>query len=128
MAHEVVLVVEDSEAAYEQVRDAAARLGLSTEWALNGAEALRLCRLRPFAAIVLDLYLPLLDGFSFLRLRKNEKSQDAPVLVISASARKEEIDRALGLGAIAFLQKPLDGERLDALLRQLVGRESRADG
>jgi len=128
LAREVVLVVEDSQAAYEQVRDAAARLGLATEWALNGAEALRLCRLRSFAAIVLDLYLPLLDGISFLRIRRSEKRHEAPVVVISATARQDEIDRAFGLGAIAFLQKPLDPERLDEALRRIVAPGPAASG
>ncbi|WP_373048354.1 response regulator [Vulgatibacter sp.] len=123
MDRDVLLVVEDSEAAYQQVHEAALRLGLGTEWALNGAEALRLSRLHRYRAIVLDLYLPLLDGISFLRIRRSENDgARVPVLVISATAQDEEIQRAMGLGAAAFVQKPLDVDRLAGVLGDLLQR------
>ena len=121
MELDALLVVEDSEAAYHQVREAAGQLGLSAEWALNGAEALRLCRLHRYRAIVLDLYLPLLDGMSFLRILRAEGDAKTPVVVISGSAQEEEIQRAMGLGAKAFVQKPIEAARFTGVLREVLG-------
>ena len=120
MERAALLVVEDSEAAYHQVRKAAEQLGLQTEWALNGAEALRLCRLHRYTAIVLDLYLPLLDGMSFLRILRAEGDESTPVVVISGSALEREVERAMGLGAKAFVQKPIEADRFSVLLRGIL--------
>jgi len=119
---DALLVVEDSEAAYHQVREAAEALGLRAEWALNGAEALRRCRLQRYRAIVLDLYLPLLDGVAFLRILRAEGDGETPVVVISGTAQEEEIQRAMGLGAKAFVQKPIDAARFGTLLREVLER------
>ncbi len=120
MERDAVLVVEDSEDAYHEVRRAAEALGLRTEWALNGAEALRLCRLGRYAAIVLDLYLPLLDGISLLRILRAERGEMPPVVVISGTARQPEIQRAMDLGAVASAQKPIEAEAFAALLRRVL--------
>ncbi|MCB9601817.1 MAG: chemotaxis-specific protein-glutamate methyltransferase CheB [Polyangiales bacterium] len=72
--------------------------------AADGDEALRLVReLRP-DVITLDLEMPRMDGFTFLRLLM--ASQPTPVIVVSGYANKENVFRALELGALDFVAKP----------------------
>src|SRR5262249_33803048 len=70
----------------------------------DGEEALRLAmQLRP-DAITLDLEMPKMDGFTFLRILMAR--QPTPVIVVSSYAQKENVFKALELGAIDFVAKP----------------------
>ena len=82
--------------------------------ARDGAEALRLVEANPPDFIALDLEMPRLDGFEFLHLLMDR--HPLPVVVISGQSGKENVFRALELGAIDFLAKP-QGE--DAPLERL---------
>ena len=87
--------------------------------AADGAEALRLVEAAPPDFITLDLEMPRLDGFEFLHLLMDR--HPIPVLVVSGRSEKENIFRALELGAIDFLAKPhQDDAPLESLRRQLI--------
>jgi two-component system chemotaxis response regulator CheB len=76
----------------------------------HGEEALREAfELKP-DAICLDLQMPRMDGFTFLRLLMSR--QPTPVIVISSNSRKSDVFKALELGALDFIAKP-DGEGAD---------------
>jgi two-component system, chemotaxis family, protein-glutamate methylesterase/glutaminase len=72
--------------------------------AMNGKEALRLVFDLAPDVITLDLEMPEMDGFAFLRLLMNKRP--TPVLVVSGYAQRENVFRALELGALDFLAKP----------------------
>jgi two-component system chemotaxis response regulator CheB len=85
----------------------------------DGAEALRVVEANPPDFITLDLEMPRLDGFEFLHLLMDR--HPIPVVVVSGRSEKENVFRALELGAIDFLAKPHDDEApLESLRRQLV--------
>ena len=94
--------------------------GISTvDVASDGAEALRLVEARPPDFITLDLEMPRLDGFEFLQLLMDR--HPLPVVVISGRSAKENIFRALELGAIDFIAKPQnEASPLESLRRQLL--------
>ncbi len=101
-----VLVVDDS----ERTQDAIVEMlrgepGLEVVGrASDGEEALRLAlSLRP-GCVCLDLQMPRMDGFTFLRLLMAR--QPTPVLVVSSSSRKQDVFKALELGALEFVAKP----------------------
>lgn len=76
-------------------------------------------------AVILDVMLPEINGFEVLRrLRTAEKTQDLPVIMLTA--RDEEIDRVVGLemGADDYLGKPFSPRELTARLRALLRRSS----
>jgi two-component system chemotaxis response regulator CheB len=101
-----VLVVDDSVMNRQAIT---ARLVASGEAevvgrAADGTEALRLAYdLKP-DVITLDLEMPKMDGFSFLRLLM--ASRPTPVIVVSSYGQKENVFRALELGAVDFVAKP----------------------
>jgi two-component system chemotaxis response regulator CheB len=87
--------------------------------ATDGADALRIVEIDPPDFITLDLAMPRVDGFEFLQLLMDR--HPIPVLVVSRLGAKENVFRALELGAIDFLETP-KGEHahLDGLTTQLV--------
>jgi two-component system chemotaxis response regulator CheB len=101
-----VLVVDDS--AYNRqtitnMLEATAGVEVAGR-AINGKEALKLVfDLQP-DAITLDLEMPEMDGFSFLRLLMSKRP--TPVIVISGYAQRDNVFRALELGALDFIAKP----------------------
>ncbi len=72
--------------------------------AADGEEALRLALLLQPDVITLDLEMPRMDGFTFLRILMNKRP--TPVIVVSSYAQKENVFRALELGALDFVTKP----------------------
>lgn len=87
--------------------------------ARDGADALRVVESSPPDFITLDLDMPRLDGFEFLQLLMDR--HPLPVVVVSGLSAKENIFRALELGAIDFIAKPDGGAApLDSLRDQLV--------
>src|SRR5260221_8578566 len=92
--------------------------------AADGNEALKLAyELKP-DVITLDLEMPKMDGFSFLRLLM--ASRPIPVIVVSSYSQKENVFRALELGAVDFVAKPDAGsgdaaDVLDGLSQKVLG-------
>lgn len=72
--------------------------------AADGEEALRLATLLKPDVITLDLEMPRMDGFTFLRILMSR--QPTPVIVVSSYAQKENVFKALELGALDFVAKP----------------------
>src|ERR1051325_8569222 len=70
----------------------------------DGEEALRLATLHKPDCITLDLEMPRMDGFTFLRILMAR--QPTPVVVVSSYSNKENVFKALELGAIDFVAKP----------------------
>lgn len=78
------------------------------EVAANGVEALSLISTRSYDVVLLDLEMPVLDGFSVLaRLRDDPRTEALPVIVQTGREDVEAIDRAFRLGATSFVTKPL---------------------
>lgn len=80
--------------------------GHQVKSANNGEEGLRLMSEFKPHLIVLDLMMPKIDGFSFLReIKSNENTKNIPVLVYSNLSSPEDIKKAKALGALSFLVK-----------------------
>src|SRR5688500_5288711 len=72
--------------------------------AADGEEALRLALVTKPDVITLDLEMPRMDGFTFLRILMSR--QPVPVIVISSYSQKENVFKALEIGALDFIAKP----------------------
>jgi CheY-like chemotaxis protein len=73
--------------------------------------------------ILLDLDMPVMDGFTFLKSFRELKlpgSQHVRIIIVSSSVTREDRDKAIALGAGDFLQKPLDVQNVESLLRHNV--------
>ena len=112
-----ILVVDDDPAIRDVVQDILEMSDYTVETAANGAEALEHIRRNPPAAVLLDLMMPVMDGWEFLRLCRREQPC-APVPIAVMSAARDASAVVDELGAQAFLAKPFE---LDAVL-DLVDR------
>lgn len=94
--------------------------GYRTVTATNGAAALTVARQYRPCLILLDLMMPVMDGIAFRGAQQQDPQiAHLPVLVLSAHNEAEAI--ASRLGARAILRKPLDAERLLALVETYCG-------
>jgi two-component system, chemotaxis family, protein-glutamate methylesterase/glutaminase len=111
-----VLVVDDSPLNRDEMVSSLANAGDAevVGTASNGSEALERARSLKPDVITLDLEMPKMDGFSFLRIVQSVWT--CPVIVISGNAKDKNVFRALELGAVDFVAKPQTrSERLSVL-------------
>jgi CheY-like chemotaxis protein len=79
------------------------------EQASDGGEALRLLSVRKYDVILLDLHMPVIDGFAVLGVldSKNGPNRETPVYVITADTTDQARAQAFNRGAVCFLTKPV---------------------
>ena len=80
-----VLVVDDDDTTRHAVRRALTRAGFVVDDAVNGADALAKTKLKPYALIILDLVMPVMDGFAFVReFRKTPNGNQTPIVIVTS--------------------------------------------
>lgn len=102
-----ILIVEDNEAAYIQVRNVLEDNGMKVHHAFNGIEAIEYLKVNKPDGIILDLMMPEMDGFELLEnIRNFEQTKDIPVLVLTAkSLTKKELSRLKSNNISQMIQK-----------------------
>ena len=117
-----VLVVDDVPHSRAMLLDALDTLGFQVADAGNGAEALVVAaRFRP-DLIVMDLMMPVMDGFEATqRLRRSPGSAKVPIIATSASATTETDLRSREAGANAFIRKPIEQSVLLDTIAAVLG-------
>ncbi len=116
-----ILLAEDDTLLGDGLRAGLRQLGFQVDWVRDGAAAERELRAEPYAAAVLDLGLPLMDGMDVLAAVRRA-GVTLPVLVLTARDAVPERIRGLNLGADDYVVKPVDLNELAARLRALVRR------
>lgn len=101
--------------------------------ARKGEEALEMARANPPDVAVLDIMLPGMDGFEvFKQMREHEKTRHTAVIFLTIRDEREEVLKGLELGAIDYVTKPYDLQKLGLRVRNLVryarGRMTQAGG
>lgn len=113
-----VLIVEDNKKMAGLLKKGLEERNHSVALAFDGCTGFEAVTSFDFSAVILDLMLPRMDGFEFLkRLRKNDDQM--PILVLSARDATTDIVKALDLGADDYLTKPFSFAELVARLRVL---------
>jgi len=128
-----VLIVEDDPLLLELVTTRLDLAGLRTFIARNGVEGVKkAAEIKP-DGIVLDINMPMLDGFGVLeQLRESELLRETPTLVLTARNTPDDITHAIRLGAKDYLTKPFNDrqlvQRVGRLLRSRRPQEKPSDG
>jgi PAS domain S-box-containing protein len=123
-----VLLVEDNLVNQKVARGFLERLGCEVTLAGNGLEALEAFSKAPFDLVLLDLQMPLMDGYAATsRLRRLERGAHTPIVALTASAMAGQRDRCLDAGMDDLITKPLDLARLQAVLERFGLGAGRAD-
>lgn len=101
-----ILIVEDDRALVTVLRDELGGHGFSASVAGDGEEALKKMRASQPDLVLLDLVMPVMDGFSVLEeMRGDDGLRDIPVVVLSNLGEDDDIKRALKLGALDYFVK-----------------------
>ena len=112
-----ILLVEDNLINQDLAREFLQRAGYQVILANNGAEALDALDAAPYLAVLMDVRMPVMDGYEAVgRIREIPGYQDMPVIALSAGVLKREVEQAIEAGFDHYLSKPID---FDALLHLL---------
>jgi diguanylate cyclase (GGDEF)-like protein len=113
-----ILVVDDDRLNRIKLSVNLEAAGCEVTLAENGAQALEMLRSRPFDTVLLDLMMPVVDGFEVLQqVESDEALQHIPVIVISAEEDVSSVVRCIEMGAADYLSKPFN----PVLLRARIG-------
>ena len=115
-----ILVVDDEEQIRNIIKKYAAFEGYQVSEAVDGMEAVEICKQKKFDLIIMDVMMPELDGFS--ACREIRKTSDTPVLMLSA--RGEEYDRIHGfeIGVDDYVVKPFSPRELMMRVQAILKR------
>ena len=120
-----ILLVEDNELNAEIAKTVLEDVGALITRAENGQQALELFKEKPagtFDVILMDLMMPVMDGYTATRkIRKLERSdaKTVPIIAMTANAFQEDAEKCIAVGMNAHLAKPLDIEKMKKTIKSI---------
>ena len=103
-----IMVVDDDTITRQILVETLGRIGVQVVQAVNGREALKIMENEVFHLVVVDLFMPVFDGFSFLKeAREAPENKKIPILVLTSDDKLETRDKAFQMGADDFIHKSL---------------------
>lgn len=130
MARYSCLVVEDSPMMRQLVVFALSRISdIEVTEADDGVDGLRKLAAGRFDIILTDINMPIMDGLKLIqRVRLDPTHKTTPIVVITTEGGREDRERALRLGANAYVTKPIQAPRVMSIVRELLQIEPEAGG
>ena len=125
MSREHILIVEDEEDILELIRYNLSKNGFRITGVLSGEDALKKVSKESFDLVVLDIMLPGMDGLDVCRaLKKNEKTQHIPIIMLTAKGEESDVVTGLELGADDYIVKPFSPKILISRIKTVLRRKS----
>ena len=123
-----ILIVEDSPTMRQLLMFALRRLeDVDIVEAQDGMDGLRKVSSDHFDLALIDINMPVMDGLKLISLIRGEDSlRDISIVVITTEGAKEDRERALSLGANEYLTKPIQANRVLAIVKDLLKDEPKA--
>jgi two-component system chemotaxis response regulator CheY len=91
----------------------------------DGVDGLKKLAAGKFDIILTDINMPIMDGLKLVkRVRTDPVHKDVPIVIITTESAEEDRQRALSLGANAYITKPIQAPQVIAKVRELLGIES----
>ena len=128
IANASLLIVDDNELNRDMLTRRLERLGYQVSCAENGSEALKLLKKESFDLLLLDIIMPVMDGFEVLEQLKAEPPlRNIPVIVLSASDQLDHVVKCIQKGAQDYLSKPFSPVLLQARIGSCLERKRLRD-
>ena len=118
-----ILIIDDAATVRMYHRNILESAGYAVEEAVNGIEALEKVMQAPFDLCVVDINMPKLDGYGFLKEMRRQDINQAPAIMVSTEAEANDRQRAYRAGANLYLIKPVKPAELLIHVRLLLGEE-----
>ena len=117
-----ILIVEDKATSRELLRTVLEKLGYVVVEAQDGGEALQKLHETPPDLVLLDLQIPIHNGFEVLReIRSDNRLASIPVVALTANAMQGDREKALAAGFTGYLAKPVGLSQLRDEVNRLMG-------
>lgn len=107
-----ILCIDDSNTALLLLEYSLNEAGYQAITALSVGEAIRLIEQQIPDLILLDLSMPAVSGYDFLKMRSQLKIEKVPVIVVSAYDSRDSVESTRDLGAVDFVSKPISIETI----------------
>jgi len=116
------LVVEDSPTMRQLIVFALSRVkALKVVEADDGVDALKKLSQQHFDVLITDINMPMMDGLKLVSMvRKDEVHRDIPIIIITTEGAQEDRQRALSLGANAYITKPIQAPQVITKVKELL--------
>ncbi|MBI5542571.1 MAG: response regulator [Deltaproteobacteria bacterium] len=119
-----ILLVEDNEMNRDMLSRRLERKGFEVAMAVDGAQGVELARAQPFDLILMDMSLPVMNGWDATRALKGDAATRAvPVIALTAHAMSGDREKALEAGADDYDTKPIELPRLLEKMHALISRK-----
>lgn len=116
-----ILLADDNAPSRELMREILEACGYDVAEAANGREALDLIRKSPPDIVLLDLQMPVMDGFAVIHaVRADERLRLLTVIALTASAMLGDKERAIAAGFDSYIAKPISLESVRNQIRQVA--------
>jgi DNA-binding response OmpR family regulator len=116
-----VLVVDDHPPTVQLVKSALEPVGMQVRTAKNGAECLLAVDNERPDLIILDVMMPVMDGFETLKvLHQSAQTKDIPIIMLTARSSDQDVTQGWRWGVSSYLTKPFSIEHLVALVRRVL--------
>jgi PAS domain S-box-containing protein len=118
-----VLLAEDVRANQKLIVSILSRRGHVVEIAQNGREAVDLAKRATFDVILMDVQMPIMDGFQATAILRSQEPHEAdrmPIVAMTAHAMRGDRERCLAAGMDAYISKPIDSRRLIELIESIA--------
>lgn len=116
-----ILVIEDNEQNMYLVNFILEKNGYQVFQAFNGVEGISLAHREHIDLILLDIQLPIMDGYTVAReLRKIEKLTDTPIVAVTSYAMPGDRENALAAGCTGYIEKPIDPDTFMTQVEQYL--------
>ena len=121
--HNKILLVEDNEMNRDMLIRRLKRKGYNVVFAVDGQEGVDMARTESPDLILMDMSLPVKDGWAATReLKADGETSKIPILGLSAHAMKGDLDKAFEAGCNDYDTKPVNMERLLGKMNALIGK------
>lgn len=118
-----ILTVDDSASLRQAIRIALTSEGYSVTEAADGAEGLSKAGAQPFALIITDLNMPVMDGLTMIReLRSRPAHAGVPILFLTTESDAAIKAQAKAAGATGWLTKPFNADQLVGVVKKVLAR------